>query len=466
MNSNDGMNASKRAFLKRAASVSLASVAAPWALNLAAMAEASAAGATDYKALVCVFLYGGNDHANTLVPYDTTSHARYQQVRPSLAYSRESVAASVLAPAAAPMDSAGVAHQYALAPALAPLLPLFQAGKLGVLLNVGTLIQPTTKLQFSSKAVKLPPNLFSHSDQSLLWQCGSAGGAPAGWGGRLGDVFQSDNPNTTFTCINVSANALYLSGHGALQYQVSTSGPVPLFGLSNPLFGSAAASAALRTLVTEPRAHMLENEYNRISKRAVEANESLTGALAAAPALRTVFPSNNSLADELKMVARMIAAAPALGAKRQVFLVGLDGFDLHSGMRERHPQLLKTLADALAAFQAATVELGVSEQITSFTASEFGRTLTPNADGSNHGWGSMHFVMGGAVNGTRYYGVAPVVAIDGPDEVGEGRLLPTTSIEQVAATLGSWMGVSDSDLLAMLPNLSNFNPGTRNLGFV
>ncbi len=466
MNSKDGMTASRRAFLKRASALSVAGVAAPWAINLAAMAEASAAGATDYKALVCVFLYGGNDYANTLVPYDTSNYAIYQQARPSFAHSRDSLAATALTSATAPLDTAGFAHQYALAPGLAPLVPLFNTGKLGVLLNVGTLVQPTTKRQYTNKSVKLPPKLFSHNDQQSVWQSSSPEGATSGWGGRMGDLFQAGNTYATFTCVNVSGNAVYLSGKSAVQYQVSTSGSVPLSGLKNPLFGSSAASAALRTLITQPRAHMLENEYNIVSKRSIEANDILTGALASAPALTTVFPAGNSLGDQLKLVARMISASGTLGTKRQVFFVSLGGFDTHDGMLTDHPVLMSKLGDALAAFYAATAELGVANQVTTFTASDFGRTLTGNANGSDHGWGSMHFVMGGAVNGSKFYGTAPIVANGGPDDVGQGRLLPTTSVEQVAATVGGWLGVSDSELLSLLPNLSNYNSTVRKLGFV
>ncbi len=466
MNSKDGLSASRREFLKRASSLSVAGVAAPWAINLAAMAEASAANASDYKALVCVFLYGGNDYANTIVPYDASSHALYQQFRPSFAYARDRLAATVLTPAAAPLDSAGFAHQYALAPELSKLLPLFDTGRLGVMLNIGSLVQPTTKAQYTAKSARLPPKLFSHNDQQSIWQSSLPEGATSGWGGRMGDLFQASNANATFTCVNVSGNAVYLSGKTAVQYQVSTSGSVPLAGLKSPLFGSSAATAALRTLITEPRAHMLENEYNRVSKRSIEANEVLTAALASAPALATTFPAANSLGDQLKLVARMISAAPKLGTKRQVFFVSLGGFDNHDGMLTDHPVLMTKLGDALSAFDAATTELSVADQVTTFTASDFGRTMTGNANGSDHGWGSMHFVMGGAVKGKRFYGTAPVVANGGPDDVGQGRLLPTTSVEQLAATLGGWLGVSDTDLLSLLPNLSNYNVSVRNLGFV
>jgi len=459
-------NPSRRAFLKRASALSIAGAAAPWALNLAAMADASAAGASDYKAIVCIFLYGGNDYANTVVPYDAASYSTYQAMRPSFAHARASLDATLLKPDAAPLDGTGAAHQYALAPNLAPLLPLFDSGKLGVLMNIGTLIGPTTKLQWNTKSVKLPAKLFSHNDQQSTWQSSAPEGAISGWGGRIGDAFEAGNGNATFTCVNVSGNAIFMTGASAVQYQVSTNGSVPLNALKTPLFGSSTATEALRTLITQPRTHVLENEYNRVARRSVDANSTLTSALATGAALATPFPPSNNLGDQLKMVARMIAAAPALGLKRQVFFVSLGGFDLHDKMAVTHPVLMKAVADAMAAFYASTVELGVADSVTTFTASDFGRTMTGNNDGSDHGWGSMHFVLGGAVKGKRLYGTAPVVANGGPDDVGQGRLLPTTSVDQLAATLGKWMGVSDSALLTMLPSLSNWDAAKRNIGFV
>ena len=454
-------NASRRAFLQRASALSLAGVATPWALNLAAMAEAAAATASDYKALVCVFLYGGNDYANTLIPYDNPRYTLYQGMRPTLAYARAALAATALTPKVALPG----AIQYALAPELATLLPLFNAGRLGVMLNVGTLVQPTTKAQYNAKSVPLPPKLFSHNDQQSVWQSSSPEGATSGWGGRMGDLFEAGNGNAAFTCVNVSGNAVYLSGKSAVQYQVAPSGPVPLNGVKSPLFGSAACSTALRNLVTAPSTHLFENEYARIMSRSLAAGDSLGAALAAGPAIATAFPAGNSLADQLKLVARMISTSSEVGAKRQVFFVSLGGFDNHDGLASIHPGLLTSVAEAMSAFYAATVELGVADKVTSFTASDFGRTLTGN-DGSDHGWGSMHFMLGGAVAGGRYYGSAPAVANNGDDDVGQGRLLPSTSVDQYAATLGKWFGISDSQLLTVLPNLVNWNAGERTLGFV
>ena len=459
-------DASRRAFLKRLSALSAAGAAAPWALNLAALGEASAATSNDYKALVCVFLYGGNDYGNTVIPYDTTNYKLYQGLRPGLAYARDSLSGTLLVPAAAPRDAAGFARDYALAPELAPLLPIFNAGRMSVLLNLGTLIQPTTKAQYLANAVPLPPKLFSHNDQQSFWQSSAPEGATSGWGGRIGDLFEAGNGNATFSCVNVSGNAVFLSGKTAVQYQMSSTGSVAMAGLASPLFGSSACSSALRNIISTPRGPMFEADYVRITNRALDANATLASALVADAAISTPFPAGNSLADQLKMVARMIASADRLAAKRQVFFVSLGGFDNHDGLSTIHPGLLTTVANALAAFHNATMELGVANQVTTFTASDFGRTLTVNNDGSDHGWGSMHFVLGGAVNGQRFYGTPPAVANNGPDDVGQGRLLPTTSVDQYAATLGKWFGATDSDLLSVFPDLANFNPASRNLGFV
>jgi len=462
------IDSSRRAFLQRASALSLAGTAAPWALSLAAMGEAAAAGApADYKALVCVFLYGGNDYGNTLIPVDAASYAAYAGMRPTLAYSLASLAPTTLAPAIIASD--GSSRMYAIAPELAPLLPIFTAGKMGVMLNVGTLIQPTTKLQYTNGSVPLPPKLFSHNDQQSFWQSQAPEGAASGWGGRMGDLFVAGNGTATFTCVNVSGNAVFLSGNTAVQYQVSTSGPVAFSGLpftgTQALFGSTACSTALQNLVTAPRTHLFENEYTRVAARSIAAGGVLNAALSVAPPIATPFPTGNPLADQLKFVARMISTASTTSTKRQVFFVALNGFDTHDGLATIHPPLLTNVAGALDAFYNATVELGVANQVTTFTASDFGRTLTAD-DGSDHGWGSMHFMLGGAVNGGRFYGTAPVVANGGPDDVGQGRLLPSTAVDQYAATLGKWFGISDTDLLTVLPNLGNYNLSQRNLGFV
>jgi uncharacterized protein (DUF1501 family) len=452
--------ASRREFLKRASALSLSGAAAPFALNLAAIGEAAAANSTGYKALVCVFLYGGNDYANTVVPYDLASYNLYTGQRSAIAIPRQNLAATILNPTTSLADG----RQYALAPELSGLVPIFDASRMAVLLNVGTLVQPTTKAQYTAKSVPLPPKLFSHNDQQSIWQSSSPEGSTSGWGGRMGDLFAAANGNATFTCVSAAGNAVFLSGQSAVQYQVTSNGSVPIAAIKSPMFGSTACSDALRSMVTAPRTHLFEAEHARIMNRSINADSQLTSALAGATPLVTTFPSGNSLASQLSMVARMIAARNSLGAKRQVFFVSLGGFDTHDGLASDHPALMALVGPALAAFYNATNELGVADQVTTFTASDFGRTLTTDGDGSDHGWGSMHFVLGGAVRGKAYYGAPPAVANNGPDDVGQGRLLPSISVDQFGATLGTWFGVSDSELTTVMPNLSNFS--TRNLGFM
>ena len=451
-------HSSRRAFLRRAGQLSFTGVAAPWALNLAAMAEAAAQTATDYKALVCLFLYGGNDYGNTVVSYDAASHAAYTTIRGSLATPRSALAGTALAPSVALTSG----RQMALAPELAPIKPLFDSGRLGVLLNIGTLIQPTTQAQYNAKSVPLPPKLFSHNDQQSVWQSSLPEGSTSGWGGRVGDLLMSANGKSTFTCVNASGNAVFMSGRQAVQYQVATSGSVALRGIQAPLFGSQACSDALRALTTASRSHLMQAEHTRVMARAIDANTSLSAALASTPQLATVFETANPLAAQMQIVARMIAARNVLGAKRQVFFVSIGGFDLHDFLVAQHPGLLANVGGAMKSFYDATVELGVASQVTTFTGSDFGRTLSSNGDGSDHGWGSHHFVLGGAVKGQRFHGQLPAMAVSGPDDVGQGRLLPTTSVDQLAATMAKWMGVSDSNLPLVTPNIGNYS--LRDLG--
>jgi uncharacterized protein (DUF1501 family) len=450
--------ASRREFLRRGAALSLAGAAAPFALNLAAMGEAAAQSASDYKALVCVFLYGGNDWANTVVPYDTASHALYTGFRSNVAIDRAALAATALNPTA-PLPGG---RQFALAPSLAPLLPLFDAGQMAVALNVGTLVAPVTKAQYQARSVPLPPKLFSHNDQQSFWQAGAIEGAPSGWGGRIGDLFAAGNGNATFTCISVSGNAVYLAGDSAVQYQVTSGGAVAVNGIRRPLFGSAACSQALQSVLTGQRQHLFESEYARVAARSIAANNLVTTALAAPPPA-TVFPGGG-LAAQLRLVARLIAARSPLDVRRQVFFVSAGGYDNHDSLGTTHPALLASLAGALSAFQQSMVELGVANQVTTFTASDFGRTLVSNNDGSDHGWGSMQFVLGGAVRGRGFIGTAPEIADNGPDDVGQGRLLPSTSVDQFGGTMAGWFGVSGSAQLDVMPHLANF--GQRNLGFM
>ena len=461
---------SRRAFLRRSAQLAFTGVALPTALNLASIGEAAAFNAPDgsYKALVCVFLYGGNDYANTVVPYDQTSYGKYSTIRTGIALPRASLDPMVLEPAAALPGGL----QYALHPSMTGLRTLFNGGQAAVQLNVGPLVVPLTKAQYAGgnrTLYPLPPKLFSHNDQQSVWQSSSPEGSTIGFGGNMGDLALSSNTNSLFTCMSVTGNAVFLAGDSALAYQVSSNGAVKISSVVSDVYGSSAVRGAMSQLVQQARSHVLENEYNAVTRRAVTSEGSITGAIgtsAAADARPEFAPftgiTDNSLASQMKMVARLIGARSALGVKRQVFFVSIGGFDLHDNLLANHPTNMKRLSDAMSAFYQTTVNLGVASNVTAFTASDFGRTLTSNGDGSDHGWGSHHFVVGGAVKGKTFYGTPPPVSVGSttaPEDqwhVGQGRLLPSTSVDQYAATLAKWFGVEASEMAGVMPNINKF----------
>lgn len=467
---------SRRAFLRRSKQLAVAGSASSFALGLAGIGEAAAFSAgNDYKALVCIFLYGGNDHNSTLMPFDSTNYDLYSAIRGGgagqtaggITLARSSLAATALTPSGGQVLTNNL--QYALAPQMTRLKALFDAGRMAPLLNVGPLVAPLTLAQYNSSnlvANPRPAKLFSHNDQQSTWQSSKPEGATDGWGGRMGDLAMSSNANALFTCISATGNAVFLSGQQALTYQVSSNGALAVNGIKSNLYGSSAGSAALRTLMTQTSNNVFEAEYNRIAKRSIDAEGVVTAALQPITLATSFRPATgrNGLAEQLQVVARLIAARQPLGARRQVFMVSMGGFDLHDNLISNQANLMGQLDFAMDAFYRATVELGVADKVTTFTASDFGRTLQSNGDGSDHGWGSHHFIMGGAVNGGRFYGVAPQISVTSPDQVGQGRLLPSISVDQYASTLATWFGVSASELPSVSPNIGRFS--TSNLGFM
>jgi uncharacterized protein (DUF1501 family) len=456
----------RRAFLKRAGAVSALGAGAPLALNLAAAGDAAAFTATDYKAIVCVFLFGGNDHGNTVVPYDATNYALYEKIRGEVALKRADLAATAITPKAAQTLTDNL--QYALAPQLTALKALWDSGQCAVQLNIGPLAAPTTLAQYKSadrKKNPLPPKLFSHNDQQSVWQALGEEGTTIGWGGRLGDLAMSSNGTSSLTCISAAGNSVFVSGDTVLPYQISPGGVSPVYSATYDFYGTSMAST-MKTLITQRSSNILEDAFAGVTQRGLDLQFLVANAL---KPITIATPFNidgqdNRLADQLSIVAKLIAARGTLGSKRQVFFVSLGGFDNHDGLLKDHGPLLAKVNEAIGQFYKATVELGVQNNVTTFTASDFGRTLASNGDGSDHGWGAHHFIVGGAVKGGQFYGKAPSISITSDDQVGEGRLLPTTSVDQYAATLARWFGVSDSELPTVLPRIGNF--ATSNLGFM
>lgn len=446
----------RRSFLRRAATLT-AAAGTPFLADLFTIAAASAAGANDHKALVCVWLGGGNDQSNLLVPLDPRLYAAYQATRTNLALP----AANLLAinPVGMPAGSLG------LHPSLATLKPLFDSSSLGILANVGTLAQPTTKAQWNAgKAlVPVPTQLFSHSDQTGVWQTGVPDHlSNSGWLGRVGDLTQGafNAGSGVSISMSVAGNAILMSGESVIQYQVSTQGALPVNALAYGAYGYKPGGVALRAMMTTPRTHLLENEFVKITNRALSAQSIVSSSIAgvAAPG----FPKT-WLGAQLAMVSRLIAAHGALGQRRQIFFVQQGGYDFHDGLLNDQASKLQELADAMAAFHAANTANGLGANVTTFTASDFGRALVPNNDGSDHGWGSHHLVMGGAVRGGRIWGTMPQVMPGGIEDAGQGRLIPTTSVEQYAAALASWFGVPAAQLSTVVPNVGRFPTGSLGL---
>ena len=442
----------RREFLRRTAALGLAGSAGNLALSLASIGEAAAQSAGEYKALVCVFLYGGNDHDNTFVPYDTDSHNVYQALRDVSTDSNSKIYVPKSGLTSLSTNGLPSGRQYAVQAAMRSMATLYEAKNMGILLNVGPLVKTTDKnIYTSTKTGDLPPKLFSHNDQFSLWQSGlleGAEGATQGWGGRLGDLFLGSDNKAHFTCINAAGNAVFMSGKNVLPYQVTSKGAVSISSLNTNagVYSIPACKTALGTLLNTSPSHWMEQEWARMMKSSIDNQKTVTNSLLTDPSFTTAF-ENDSLSAQLQIVARLIQARSSLGVSKQVFFVSLGGFDLHDNLIANHSGLLQKVNDAMYSFYKATVQLGVAEKVTTFTASDFGRTMASNGDGSDHGWGSHHMVMGGAVDGGKFWGTAPDLstvakALDGPDTVGQGRLLPSTSVDEFAAALARWMGVS------------------------
>ncbi len=450
-----GSRLSRREFLKRASALAFAGTATPFALNLASIGSASAQVAGGYRAVVCLFLFGGNDHTNTIIPYDQTEYNEYFNSRPDIALMRNDLAGT----ATAPVASQG-GRSFAFHPSLTSLKGLYDSGNLAVVANVGPLIEPTTKTQYQNRSVPLPPKLFSHNDQQSVWQANTAvgEGARLGWGGRMGDMLASQNGLPIFTAVSAAGNTVFLSGENVLQYQMSTSGAINIRGISGSLFGSSSASSLYQQLITRNSSHLFEDELGNVISRSIDSNALLSSSLPPASQFITPVPSGNRLASQLNIVARMIFARGSLGTSRQVFFVSQGGFDNHDFLLDRHGGLMQTLDEAIGAFYGWLGEMSMENNVTLFTASDFGRTLTSNGDGSDHGWGAHHFVVGGAVQGGDIYGTFPQVAFGTPEDVRQGNLLPSTSVDQYAATFARWLGVTDTNVPDVIPNIVNFSP--------
>jgi len=524
-------NPSRRQFLKQAASCSALGAALPFGLNMGAITQAAAQSAGDYKAVGCIFLAGGNDAFNTVLATDTTSwnhylnHRRPPDGSTSIALMEPGTAPDTTAAAGTPQRQGGVlpiAHgnravhagrTFALHPSLTRLQQLHASGRTAVVANVGPLTRPTTKADWSNVSASKPKKLFSHNDQQSTWQSFQPEGSLQGWAGHMADRLMSRNGlgNTAddmrmiqrmFTCMTPMGSAVWLAGASVQPYQSSTTN-VSALGSAGKVYSSSALQNAVANMMARQtaaaQANVLVSDHQDVVKRALQASDLMGSRLASLgqapwstsgvtdtntdPLLKYTSPKDgtqkvNSLAVQLQMVARLIQTSrgSSLAMSRQFFMVNLGGFDTHDTQILNHAEQLAMLDHAMAYFDQVmrTMPGGdLSSQVTTFTASEFGRTFTSNGDGTDHGWGGHQFVMGGAVRGTEVYGTFPTYSsadsqgvFSSADQIQNGILIPTTSVDHLAYTLGRWMGLSGSDLRGFLPNLGQFNSTGYDLGFM
>ena len=520
---------SRRSFLRHAAAFSTLGAAGPLGLSLATMGQAAAQSVGGgYQALVCIFLNGGNDSYNTVLATDTDSWGHYLAHRdPSSRDASDTSTSIALQRPGTPVNSAAAAgttarlggvlpighagravhagRQFALHPALARSQQLYGSNRLAVMANVGPLLRPTTKANYYLDSFPKPEKLFSHNDQQSTWMSFSPEGASEGWGGRMGDLLMSGNGSgpsadvirRSFTCITPGNTSTWLSGRSVRQYPVGMAS-IPGLGSNQRVLGSADLYTAVKSVMSSSSSNNLFTQaHQQVVSRGIQAADLMAGALPANalapwgtpgqsvwndPLLKYTHLSGaqytSRLALQLQMVARIIQAnrQASFGIQRQVFMVSLGGFDHHGLQNLEHDDRLRQLDHGLAYFDQVLRNMpggDMSSQVTTFTASDFGRSFTSNGDGTDHGWGAHHLVMGGAVQGGEVYGTFPQYStanasgvFSSPDQINNGILLPTTSVDQYAYTLGKWMGVSNTDLASILPNLHNFNSSAHNVGFM
>lgn len=425
--------------------------------------SALAAGSKDYKAIVCLFMLGGLDNHDTILPYDQPSYDKYAKIRKSLLGNYPTRARNKLLPINQNNTQFG-SRRFALPPEMAELHSLFENGNAAIVGNVGPLLKPVTQQEVVNGHSTLPTRLFSHNDQQSTWTALDPEGAQLGWGGKFADVVvgKKTNGTSSLTAVSTTGNEVFLNGKDAVQYQVAFGDDRQTPLLSGDTMLSSFVSPKAKALFTEhfkaqelSPENLIEKDISTIHSRGLHVSKQVNSGLKATPALDSDFP-NTMLGRQLKTISETINMRDALKMRRQVFYVGIDGFDTHSSQVSELPNLQIQISQAVDAFFKATQKMGIADEVTLFTASEFGRTLTVNGDGTDHGWGGHHFVIGGAVKGNKIYGTLPPAELGHDRDAGQGRLIPDVSVEQYAATLGNWFGLSDAELARSLPNLSNF----------
>ncbi len=440
----------RRRFIEQLGRAGLGCAALPL-FSLGGSTDAAAQGASaadDYKALVCILLAGGNDSFNMVVPRDPAEYAGYAAARSDLALPRDALL---------PILPRGLGREYGLHPSMYDAQQLFAEGRLAVVANVGTLVERVTLAEIEAGAAKVPLGLYSHADQIRQWQTSLPDSrSTVGWGGRVADLLEPLESSASLPLgISLSGTNVFQSGEGAVEYAITPQGSVGIAGFDDEDPFQEARADTIRALAGAAQRNLLKAQFGSTIERAIRSHEVFSEAVASAAPVETVF-SPSPLSQSLGMVARTIAARGALGAPRQTFFVTFGGWDHHDELLENQAGMLAVLSRALVEFDEALGELGVRDDVTTFTISDFGRTLSSNGRGSDHGWGGNQLVLGGSVEGGRFHGDYPVLEPGNPLDTGRGRLVPTLSTDEVFAELALWFGVPASDVPQVLPNVRRF----------
>lgn len=457
------MTISRRRFLGQASCAAVGTTALyNTVLNLGMFNALACGDPTEYRGLVCLFLSGGIDSFNVLVPRGPAEHAEYAAVRGDL-----TLPADALLPIV-PATPDG--REYGLHPGLVELQPLFEQGNLALLTNVGTLVEPTTLQSFRNGSARLPLGLFSHSDQATHWQTSLPDQRTAvGWAGRMADILQEGNCNQNISMnISLAGSNVWQSGKLTAHYSIGENGSQGIRDYRGPSEEAQVRTEAIDGLLAIEYQNLFEKTFADRMRGAIDAHLVFSAAIDALPPLQTQF-SDTSLSRRFRMIALTIAAREALGMKRQTFFVEAGGWDHHDEVILNQEAMLPVVSRALSEFHAALVELGVADRVTTFTASDFGRTLSSNGRGSDHAWGGNHLVLGGSVRGGDLYGRFPDLYAGNNLDTGRGRLIPTLSVDEYFAEMALWFGVPAADLEIVLPNVARFwSPGssTPPVGFL
>ena len=433
-------------------------------INLRAMNSIMGSTSTvggEYKALVCLLMGGGNDSYNMLIPRGNAEYAEYAAVRSGLAIPQEDIL---------PINPEVTdGREFGLHPSLTGLKDIFEQGNAAFISNVGTLVEPTTKPGVQSGTTQLPLGLLSHSDQVMHWQTAfPQDRSNIGWGGKMADILKSMNEDTGVSMnISLGGNNLFQRGDTVTEYAINADGGVAIAGWNEQIPFLQMMQEDITDMMNKQYEDVFRDSYAGVLKRSVESNEVFNTAVEGVT-INTPF-SEDQLSQKMRMIAQSIGARAELGVKRQIFFVDIGGFDNHDELLNAHSGLMQRVDEALTSFYAATEELGVSDCVTTFTISDFARTLTSNGNGTDHAWGGNSIVMGGAVKGKNMYGDYPILSLGNDLEIGGGILIPTTSADMYFAEMALWFGISPNDLSQIFPNIGNFydvSSSEKPLGFM